>query len=421
MKIMVVGSGAREHAIASKLLEDKRVEKVYIASGNAVDRLDSRIENINAYEIEELIKASKENKVDLTIVGSEELLVSGIVDSFKKENLNIFGPDKKAAMLEGSKAFSKEFMNKYGVKTARSKSFDDINEAIKYVENMPHPLVIKASGLALGKGVVISENIKMSKDTIIDMMENKKFGEAGTRIVIEEFLEGVEVSVLSITDSNTILPFISAKDHKKVFEGEKGPNTGGMGVIAPNPYFTKDYQNMFITDILNPTLKGIKKENMDFSGIIFFGLMLTKNGAYLLEYNMRLGDPETQAVLPLMKSNLLDLIISANDKKLGEFNLEWSNKSSCCIVLASGGYPNKYEKNYEISGIENFIVDENNKVYLAGVKYENDKFLTNGGRVLNVVAIRDNLEAAKHDAYKLVDKINFKDKHFRKDIGNYKG
>ncbi|WP_022819453.1 phosphoribosylamine--glycine ligase [Fusobacterium russii] len=417
MKVLIVGVGGREHAIAWKISQNKKVEKIYAAPGNAYNKFVKNCENVNISKTEDILKFAEQEKIDLTIVGSEELLVDGIVDRFQKKGLRIFGPDKKAAMLEGSKAFAKGFMQKYGVKTAKYKSFTIKEEAIKYLEEMNYPLVIKASGLAAGKGVLICQNKKEALEALDEIMTNKIFANAGDTVVIEEFLDGVEVSILSITDSKVILPFLSAKDHKKISEGEQGLNTGGMGVISPNPYYTKEVEEKFIKDILEPTLKGIKAENFDFCGIIFFGLMIAKGEVYLLEYNMRMGDPETQVVLPLLESDYLDLIESALERKLENFNIKWKNSAACCVVMAAGGYPLKYEKGNKIKGLEQFKNNENIKIFLAGIKFENEEFLTNGGRVLNVVSIEDTAEKARENAYRELEKIEFKDKYFRKDIG----
>lgn len=417
MKVLIVGAGGREHAIAWKISQNRKVEKIYAAPGNAYNKFLKNCENINISKTEDILKFAEQEKIDLTIVGSEELLVDGIVDKFQGRGLKIFGPDKKAAMLEGSKAFAKDFMQKYGVKTAKYKSFTVKDEAVKYLEEMNYPLVIKASGLAAGKGVLICQNEKEALEALDEIMTNKIFASAGDTVVIEEFLDGVEVSILSVTDSKVILPFLSAKDHKKISEGEQGLNTGGMGVISPNPYYTKEVEEKFIKDILEPTLRGIKAEKFDFCGIIFFGLMVAKGEVYLLEYNMRMGDPETQAVLPLLESDYLDLIENAIDKKLDTFNIKWKNSAACCVVMAAGGYPVKYEKGNKIKGLEQFENNEKVKVFLAGVKSENGEFLTNGGRVLNVVSIEDTAEKAREAAYRELGKIEFKDKYFRKDIG----
>jgi len=406
MKVLIVGSGGREHAIAWKISQNPKVKRIFAAPGNAYNKVIKNCENVNLKTSDDILNFALKEKIDLTIVGSEELLVDGIVDKFQENNLTIFGPNKEAAMLEGSKAFAKDFMQKYGVKTAKYQSFTDKEKAIKYLDEMSYPVVIKASGLAAGKGVVIAQNRKEAEDTLNDMMTNKVFAAAGDTVV------------LSITDSEVIIPFISAKDHKKISEKETGLNTGGMGVIAPNPYYTKTIEEKFIQNILNPTLKGIKEEKMNFAGIIFFGLMVANGEVYLLEYNMRMGDPETQAVLPLMKSDFLDVINSALNKELKNIKIDWENKSACCVVMAAGGYPVKYEKGNLISGLKKFdINNSDNKVFFAGVKEENDKFYTNGGRVLNVVSIQDNLEKAIEGAYKNVKEISFKDNYCRKDIG----
>lgn len=414
MKILIIGSGGREHAIAFSLSKNERVEKIYCSEGNAGTFYENKCENVKLNGIDEFVNFAKEKSIDLTIVGSEELLVAGIVDIFEKNNLKIFGPDKKGAMLEGSKAYAKEFMKKYGIKTAEYKTFNDYNNAKEYLKSINYPIVIKASGLALGKGVIICKDINEANNALEDMMIKKVFGDASNEIVIEEFLEGYEASILSITDGNTIIPFISAKDHKKALDNDGGLNTGGMGVISPNPYYTKEAESLFIKDILNPTLEGMKRENISFSGIIFFGLMITKNGVYLLEYNVRMGDPETQAVLMLMESDYLSLIESAMDKKLKDIDIKWKDKHACCVVMASGGYPSSYNKGYKITGINNI----NGKCFIAGAKLdENKNIITSGGRVLNVVNIADSLEEARKLTYNDIEKIDFKDKYFRKDIG----
>ncbi|HEY4534204.1 MAG TPA: phosphoribosylamine--glycine ligase [Fusobacterium sp.] len=399
MRILIIGSGGREDAIAWKLQQNPRVEKILIKS--------------SSLSIEELLQIAKEEKIDFTMVGSEELLVKGIVDVFQKENMTIFGPNQQAAMLEGSKAFSKDFMKKYGVKTAKYETFQRVEEALAYVEGEEYPLVVKASGLAAGKGVIICQRVEEAKKAIQEIMVEKVFQEAGSEVVIEEFLEGVEASILSITDSNVILPFISAKDHKKIGEKETGLNTGGMGVIAPNPYVTEEVYEAFQKDILEPTLKGIKAEGMKFAGIIFFGLMITKKGVYLLEYNMRMGDPETQAVLPLLESDFLEMLEDALAGTLDSEKIKWSKDSSCCVVLASGGYPVSYQKGYEIHGLD----EVEQHVFFAGVKQENGKYYNNGGRVLNIVATAPTLDEAIQKAYIDIQKVSFQDSYYRKDIG----
>ncbi|MGF6907185.1 phosphoribosylamine--glycine ligase [Fusobacterium sp. PH5-44] len=416
MKILVVGNGGREHCICWKLNANPKINKIYCAPGNGGISLLDKGKNVNINTLDEIVNFAKTEKIDLTIVGSETLLVNGIVDKFQENNLKIFGPNKKAAILEGSKVYSKNFMKKYGVKTAAYEVFNDEQKAKKYIETCDFPIVIKASGLAAGKGVIICENKTDAFNAINEIMVNKVFENAGEEIVIEEFLEGVEASILSFTDSKTILPFISAKDHKKIGENETGLNTGGMGTIAPNPYVTEEVFDEFVNSIMKPTLNGIIQEEMDFAGVIFFGLMITRKGVYLLEYNMRMGDPETQVVLPLLKSDFLQLIEDAMNKNLSNTIVEWSKKSACCIVLVSGGYPQSYKKDFEISGLN----DIQSHFFIAGAINKNNTLFTNGGRVLNIVALGDNINIAREKAYNDVAKVNFNNIYYRKDIGKIK-
>ena len=419
MKILIVGAGGREHAIAWKLAQNKNIEKIYIAPGNAGSELIDIAENVELGSIREYIEFAKNNNIDLTIVGSEELLVQGIVDEFKKNNLKIFGPDKKAAILEGSKVFSKDFMRKYGIKTADYKVFDNPDEAEKYLKNCEKekfPIVIKASGLAAGKGVIIAQNLKEAEEAVKEIMIDKKFSSSGNEIVIEEYLEGKEASILSFTDCNVILPLLSAKDHKKIGENETGLNTGGMGVISPNPYVTDEIFEEFKKNIMDPTLRGIREEGMDFEGVIFFGLMITKKGLYLLEYNMRMGDPETQAVLPLMETDLLELLEKSFDKRLSEAKIKWKPLHSCCVVAVAGGYPEKYNKGDVIFGIDS-IGKNGELIFICGAKKEDNNFITSGGRVLNIVGLGKTLEEAQNSAYKAIKNINFENMYYRKDIG----
>lgn len=413
MKILIIGSGGREHAIAWKFAQNSKVEKIYVAPGNAGTELLDICENIELFNIEEMVEFAENNKIGLTMVGSEELLVEGIVDKFEERGLTIFGPNKKSAILEGSKAYSKDFMKKYGVKTAAYEIFSDYDNAIKYLDTIEYPTVVKASGLAAGKGVIIAQNKEEALEAVKEMLLDNKFKQTSTRIVIEEFLIGVEASILSITDGETIIPFISAKDHKKIGEGETGLNTGGMGVIAPNPYVTSDIMKGFIDDIMVPTLEGLKLEKMKFNGVIFFGLMITEKGIYSLEYNMRLGDPETQAVLPLMENDFLEILEMCIDGDLGKVKMSWKNSSACCVVGVSGGYPGSYNKGYEITGISGV----NDLVFIAGAKLEKEKLLTSGGRVINIVSLEKNLETACKKAYNSIDKINFEGLFYRRDIG----
>lgn len=416
MKILLIGSGGREHTIAWKCAQSSLVERVFCAPGNGGTHNEEKCENVNISGNDELLNFALENNIDLTIVGPEAPLCDGIVDEFKEKGLKIFGPDKKGALLEGSKSFSKEFMQKYGVKTAEYAVFTNSDEAINYLKECRYPVVIKADGLAAGKGVAICKEYTEAEDAINSFMVEDIFKGAGKKIVIEEFLEGVEASILSITDGETIIPFISSKDHKQIYDGDLGPNTGGMGTIAPNPYCSEEVLKNFEENIMLPTLKGIKEEKMDYVGIIFFGLMICKNGVYLLEYNVRMGDPETQVVLPLMENDFTDLILSALDQKLSSYNVKWKKGHASCVIAASGGYPAKYEKGYEIKNTENI----DNKLFIAGGKYEGNTLVTSGGRVLAVTALGDTLEEAREKAYNDINKIDFKDIYYRKDIGKIK-
>lgn len=364
MKILLVGSGGREHALAWKLGKSPKVEKIYVAPGNGGTAKENKCENIELTKICDLLNFAKNNNIDLTVVGPEEPLINGIVDAFKEEGLKIFGPDKAGAMLEGSKSFSKDFMKKYGVKTACYEVFYDYEEAKSYLENCKYPRVIKADGLAAGKGVVICENKNQAIETLDLFMIDDVFNGAGKKIVVEEFLQGVEASILSVTDGKVILPFLSAKDHKQIFDGNKGKNTGGMGVVSPNKYVTEEVLADFYENILEKTLIGIREEGFDFKGVIFFGIMITEEGAKLLEYNVRMGDPETQSVLSLMESDLVDVILNALDEKLNETTIKWNEGYCVNVVLSSKGYPEAYEKGYEIS------IDESLKgeFFIAGAK-----------------------------------------------------
>ena len=412
MKILLIGSGGREHAIAWKLAKSEKVEKIFVAPGNGGTAVENKCENINITDIDELVVFAKENNIDITFVGPEDPLTKGITNTFKENNLKCFGPDKNGAKLEGSKAFSKDFMKKYKVKTAQYETFDNVEEALGYLQDCEYPIVIKADGLAAGKGVVIAENKEEALGTIDSFMVSDIFKGAGQKVVIEEFLDGVEASILSITDGKTLIPFISGKDHKQIFEGDKGPNTGGMGVLAPNPFVTEDVMKDFEENIVANTLKGIKEEGFDFKGIIFFGLMITKKGTYLLEYNVRMGDPETQSVLTLMESDLLELVEAALEERLSEVNVKWYDGACVNVVLASNGYPGSFEKGFEIT------IDESirEKVFLAGAKLEDGVLKTNGGRVLSVVGRGKTVQEAREEAYKLTEKVNFEGKYFRGDI-----
>lgn len=412
MNILLIGSGGREHAIAKKFSQNNNVKKIYCAPGNGGMHIEKKCENINIESIEDLLMFAKENNIDLTFVGPEKPLVEGIVDIFTKEGLKIFGPNQKGAQLEGSKSFSKDFMSKYGVKTAKYAVFTNYDQALKYIEKEEYPIVIKADGLASGKGVYICQTVSKAKNSIKEIMIDNIFDGAGSKIVVEEYLEGVEASILSITDGETIIPFISAKDHKQIFDGGLGPNTGGMGVISPNPFYTKDIEDNFTNNIMMPTLHGIKEEFSNFCGIIFFGIMITAKGTYLLEYNVRLGDPETQSVLELMQNDFFDLVQSAINKNLSEFKMSWKDEYSCNVVLASEGYPGKIKTGYEIK-----LVDGLKDIYIAGAKCSNNILYTSSGRVASVVGRGKSLDEAINNAYKRIGKIDFKGKHMRGDIG----
>lgn len=415
LKVLIIGNGGREHAIAWKLTQDRRIGRIYVAPGNAgICELENS-ENVPLTEIPDLIEFAQNNDIDLTIVGSETLLVEGIVDRFQENDLTIFGPDSKSARLEGSKSYAKSFMERYRVKTGGYRSFSLIEAALEYLDSCPFPVVVKASGLAAGKGVVICTNRAQAEQAVKSMMSDRRFGEAGAQIVIEEYLEGFEVSVLSFCDGNTILPLLSAKDHKTIGENNSGANTGGMGVVAPHPELTETQYRQFVDDILTPTLNGIKQEGLHFAGVIFFGLMVNERGVFLLEYNMRMGDPETQAILPLLNTHLLDPIEACLAGTLAGITLEWENKTSVCVVAASKGYPQAYRKGLAIAQIEKarFFT----QVFLAGAKFHNGEYFTNGGRVLNVVGIADTLEQARTHAYSGMRLIRFEGMTYRKDIG----
>lgn len=412
-KILIIGSGGREHAIGWKFKEDSILNEyeteLYFTPGNAGTAQIGK--NVQLNSLEEMRDFALSEKIDLTFVGPEDELSKGIVDLFKEKGLEIFGPHQAAAQLEASKAFAKDFMEKYGVKTAKYKTFQGPMLAIEYLETQDYPIVVKASGLAAGKGVIICQNFEEAKKAVLDIMEDKTFGDAGSEVVIEEFLEGFEASILSIFNGKEIIPFVSAKDHKKIGEGEKGLNTGGMGVLAPNPLFKQEHFEAFQSDILQPTLKGLLSENLLFSGVIFFGLMITHKGVYLLEYNLRMGDPETQATLPLLENDLYEIVTKSN--KGESFELKFSNKQACCVVMVSGGYPLSYEKGFEIRGLENV----KSPYFIAGARLKDNQILTSGGRVINVVGIGNTLEEARAIAYENVKRIHFDYEYYRTDIG----
>lgn len=412
MRLLIVGNGGRASALALKLAEDSRITKMFFAPGNATT--EKLGENINESDILALRDFALKNKVDLTIVGPEAPLVEGIVDEFKKVDLRVFGPTKKAASLEGSKAFSKKFMKTYGIKTAESVTFDSYVEAKEYLQKQKFPIVIKASGLAGGKGVVIAENLEDAEGTIHDFMIKRIFGDAGIQVIIEEFLQGFEASIIGVSNGEKIFPFIPAKDYKKVGNGDKGPNTGGMGSAAPSPEFTDAHQQDFVEHIMNPTVEGLKKEGLSFKGFIFFGLMVTKNGTYLLEYNMRLGDPETQVLLPLLENNLVDVIEDCLHGK--DLDLKFKNKKAVCLVMCSGGYPQNHETGYEITNVDKV---KNSKLLYAGADYRGERIVSTGGRVLNLVALGDTFEEARKKVYEDALPVHFDYAFYRDDIAKF--
>lgn len=413
MKIMVVGGGGREHAIIKKIKENKDVEKIYALPGNGGMAKDAELVNIGATDIEKAVLFAVENKIDYAVVAPDDPLVLGMVDALEEKGIPCFGPRKNAAIIEGSKVFSKDLMKKYNIPTAQYEVFTDADEALKYVESCPIPTVVKADGLALGKGVIIAMTREEAKNAVVSIMKDKQFGKSGDSIVIEEFLTGPEVSVLSFTDGKTVVPMISSMDHKRAGDNDTGLNTGGMGTVAPNPYYTKAIADECMEKIFLPTIEAMNKEGRTFKGCLYFGLMLTEKGPKVIEYNCRFGDPETQVVLPLLESDLLTVMRAVTDETLADCEVKFSDKSACCVIMASEGYPVKYEKGYEITIPE----EVENNVYVAGAKLENGKLLTNGGRVLGVTKIADTLEQAIALSYNAVEKVCFGNAYYRHDIG----
>lgn len=418
MKILVVGGGGREHAIIKSLKKNKTVEKIYAAPGNGGISADAECVDIKATDIEKMVEFAKEQRIDFCVVAPDDPLVLGMVDEMEKAGIMTFGPSKNAAAIEGSKVFSKDLMKKYDIPTAGYETFDNSQAAIEYVKAQnSFPTVIKADGLALGKGVIIAENLEQAIDGINSIMNDKIFGASGNSIVIEEFLTGPEVSVLSFCDSHTIIPMASAMDHKRAFDGDKGLNTGGMGVVAPNPYFTDEVKEQCMTDIFVKTMNAMNSEGRPFKGCIFFGLMITPKGPKVIEYNCRFGDPEAQAVLSLLKSDLLEIMLACRNEELEKVNVEFEDKAAACVIMASGGYPQKYETGKPIGGLDKDGQLDGAVVYHSGTKKTNGEYLTAGGRVLGVTAVGSDLKSALNSAYTAVDKIKFDSAYCRKDIG----
>lgn len=417
MKVLVVGGGGREHAIVKKLSESNKISKLYAAPGNGGISKLAECVSIKATDIENICKFATEENIDFVVVTPDDPLVLGAVDALNAVGIRCFGPTANAAIIEGSKSFAKDLMGRYGIPTAKYMSFDDMEKALEYAKDQSFPLVIKADGLALGKGVIIATDIAEAEDAIKSIMEKKAFGNSGSRIVIEEFLSGVEVSVLAFTDGKTIVPMISSMDHKRAYDGDKGPNTGGMGVIAPNPFYDDNIAAECMSRIFLPTVNAMNKEGRTFKGCLYFGLMITDDGPKVIEYNCRFGDPETQCVLSLLESDLFDIMLAVEEGSLESADVRFSEESACCVVMASEGYPISYEKGFPISFNETEKLN-NVFVYHAGTKEADGVTVTSGGRVLGVTAIADSLDDAINVAYSAVKRISFNGAFYRTDIGN---
>ncbi len=417
MKVLIVGSGGREHAIAASVAKSPKVDMIYCAPGNAGIGQIAECVDIGAMEFDKLVDFAKEKEIDLTVIGMDDPLVGGVVDKFEEAGLRVFGPRKNAAILEGSKAFSKDLMKKYNIPTAGYENFDSPEEAMKYLETAKMPIVLKADGLALGKGVLICKTREEAMEGVKTLMLDKKFGEAGNTIVVEEFMTGKEVSVLSFVDGKTIKIMTSAQDHKRAKDGDQGLNTGGMGTFSPSPFYTDDVDEFCKKYIYQASVDAMSQEGRPFTGIIFFGLMLTEDGPKVLEYNARFGDPEAQVVLPRMKNDIIDVFEACIDGKLDEIDLEFEDNAAVCVVLASDGYPVSYEKGFEIKGLEQFDGKDGYYVFHAGTKLDDGKIVTNGGRVLGVTAKGDTLKEARANAYEATKLIDFDNKYMRTDIG----
>lgn len=417
MRVLIVGSGGREHAIAWSVAKSPKVDKIYCAPGNAGIAEFAECVNIKAMEFDKLVAFAKENAIDLTIIGMDDPLVGGVVDAFESEGLRVFGPRKNAAIIEGSKAFSKDLMKKYKIPTAAYENFTDPDEAIKYLETAKMPIVLKADGLALGKGVLICNTLEEAKEGVKTLMLDKQFGDAGNEIVIEEFMTGREVSVLAFCDGKTIKCMTSAQDHKRAKDGDQGLNTGGMGTFSPSPFYNDEVEAFCEKYVYQSTIDAMASEGRPFTGILFTGLMITEDGPKVLEYNARFGDPEAQVVLPRMKNDIIDVMEACIDGKLSDVELEFEDNAAVCVVLASDGYPEKYDKGFEIKGLDTFKDKDGYYVFHAGTKFDGDKIVTNGGRVLGVVAKGEDLKAARANAYKATEWIDFANKYKRNDIG----
>ncbi|MDP4181790.1 MAG: phosphoribosylamine--glycine ligase [Bacillota bacterium] len=417
MKVLVVGSGGREHAIVWKIAQSPLVTKIYCAPGNGGISTLAECVPIKAMDIDGVVRFSVDNKIDLVVVAPDDPLAAGMVDELEKAGIRAFGPKKDAAIIEGSKAFAKDLMKKYSIPTAKYEIFENYDHAIEYLKHQEYPLVIKADGLALGKGVIIVHGFDEAQEAVNSIMNDKVFGSAGRKIVVEEFLVGPEVSILAFTDGKTVKPMVSSQDHKRVFDNDEGLNTGGMGAFAPSKIYTPEIAEYCMEKVMKPTISAMNSENRTFKGVIYFGFIITKDGPKVLEYNARFGDPETQVVLPKLDSDLVEIFNSIIDEKLDEIDIKWNDNAAVCVVMASGGYPVKYDTGFEISGLSDAEHDSNTVVFHAGTKQEAGKFLTAGGRVLGVTSMEPTMEQAIKKSYEAVGKIKFNDAHYRTDIG----
>lgn len=417
MKVLVVGGGGREHALVRKIKESKKVDEVFCTPGNGGISYDAKCFDVAATDIDGVVNLAKEIKADLVVVAPDDPLVAGMVDALNEAGFKTFGPRANAAIIEGSKVFSKELMQKYNIPTAEYKVFDNAEEAIEYIkERNEFPTVIKADGLALGKGVIIPENLEDAIAGVKEIMEDKIFGASGNNIVVEEFLTGPEVSVLAFTDGKCVKPMVSSMDHKRALDGDKGLNTGGMGTVSPNPYYTQEVAKECMDKIFMPTINAMNNEGRTFKGCLYFGLMITPKGPKVIEYNCRFGDPETQVVLPRLKTDIVDIFEAIDNETLSDLDVEWSDDACACVIMASGGYPKSYPKGIEITGLSNGQLD-GVTVYHAGTKLQDNKLVTSGGRVLGITALGDTLENALKKSYDAVEKIHFEGAHYRRDIG----
>ncbi len=417
MKVLVVGGGGREHALVRKIKESKKVDEIFCTPGNGGISYDAKCFDVAATDIDGVVNLAKEIKADLVVVAPDDPLVAGMVDALNEAGFKTFGPRANAAIIEGSKVFSKELMQKYNIPTAEYKVFDNAEEAIEYIkERNEFPTVIKADGLALGKGVIIPENLDDAIAGVKEIMEDKIFGASGNNIVVEEFLTGPEVSVLAFTDGKCVKPMVSSMDHKRALDGDKGLNTGGMGTVSPNPYYTQEVAKECMDKIFIPTINAMNNEGRTFKGCLYFGLMITPKGPKVIEYNCRFGDPETQVVLPRLKTDIVDIFEAIDNETLSDLDVEWSDDACACVIMASGGYPKSYPKGIEITGLSNGQLD-GVTIYHAGTKLQDNKLVTSGGRVLGVTALGDTLENALKKSYDAVEKIHFEGAHYRRDIG----